>query len=153
MAAAVRVQYGAALSGHRDDELDRATVRRLLGRAVRAALREDGVRTAELSVTLLADAEIADMNRQFLAHAGPTDVISFPLYDDGEDPVGDIYIGYEQALRQAAAHDVAAAEELVRLAVHGVLHVLGHEHPDGDERVASAMWRMQERIVARVMAG
>ena len=123
-----------------------------MARAARAALSAEAVRTAEISITLLDDAEIASMNREFLSHDGPTDVISFPLYEEGEDPVGDIYVGYEQAVRQAQANDVEPREELARLAVHGVLHVLGHDHPAGARRLRSRMWQVQESIIAQVLA-
>jgi probable rRNA maturation factor len=66
--------------------------------------------------------------------------------------VGDIYIGFDEALRQARVNDVAINEELARLAVHGTLHVLGHEHPEGTDRLESAMWQVQEAIVAQVLA-
>jgi probable rRNA maturation factor len=151
MPAAVRVQAGAALAG-REGAAGFAEVRRLLARAVRAALRQQRVASAEMSVTLLDDAEIADMNREFLQHEGPTDVIAFALFTTGEEPVGDLYIGYDQVLRQAAAHEVRPAEELVRVTVHGVLHVLGYDHPEGGDRVDSGMWHVQEAIVQRVFA-
>jgi probable rRNA maturation factor len=129
-----------------------ADSRRLVAKAVRAALRHGSVRDAEISVALLDDAGITDMNDRFLGHAAVTDVISFALYGEGEPPVGDIYIGLEQALRQAAAHAIDPAEELVRLAVHGTLHVLGHDHPAGPDRTGSPMWRVQEEIVAGVVS-
>jgi probable rRNA maturation factor len=165
MPSAVRVQLGAALgeraaasgrpaaaAGSASDAVPDAAVRRVMGRAARAALRHGQVRNAELSITLLDDVEIADMNREFLSHEGVTDVISFALYGADEDPVGDIYIGFDQALRQAGANGVDAAEELARLAVHGTLHVLGHDHPDGADRLRSEMWLLQESIVAQVFA-
>ncbi|HEX6306682.1 MAG TPA: rRNA maturation RNase YbeY [Longimicrobiales bacterium] len=151
MAASVRVQLGAALGERRGAPPD-AGVRRMIGRAARAALRHERTRSAEISITLLDDTEIAALNDEFLSHSGPTDVISFPLFGEGEDPVGDIYIGYDQAVRQASANGVAVSEELARLAVHGVLHVLGYDHPDGRSRLDSDMWRVQEAIVAQVMA-
>lgn len=150
MAAAVRVQVGPALEG-RAAVPDSTAVTAQLTRAARAALRHEGATDAELSITLLDDAEIAAMNHEFLRHEGPTDVISFPLFEAGEPVVGDVYIGYEQAERQAAAHGVPLAEELARLAVHGVLHVLGHDHPDGEARLESEMWHVQEQILRRVL--
>jgi probable rRNA maturation factor len=149
----VQVRIADGLAGRTDAVPDVVTLRRLLARAVRAALRQQQVRDAEISVALLNDAEVLDMNDRFLGHAEVTDVISFPLYDDGEMPVGDIYIGFEQAERQAERAGVDFREELVRLAVHGTLHVLGHEHPVGDDRVESAMWRLQEEIVQGVTSG
>jgi probable rRNA maturation factor len=149
----VQVRIADGLAGRTDAVPDAVTLRRLLARAVRAALRQQQVRDAEISVALLNDAEVLDMNDRFLGHAEVTDVISFALYDDGEMPVGDIYIGFEQAERQAERAGVDSREELVRLAVHGTLHVLGHEHPDGADRVESAMWRLQEEIVRGVTSG
>jgi probable rRNA maturation factor len=78
-------------------------------------------------------------------------VLSFALYEPGEPPVGDVYIGLEQALRQAEEAGIDPREEVARLAVHGSLHVLGHDHPKGVGRTRSAMWIMQEQIVGRVM--
>jgi probable rRNA maturation factor len=106
------------------------------------------VHDAELSVTLLGDRAIAALNAEWLRHDGPTDVIAFPLYEEGEPPVGDVYIGVRQAGRQAAALGVPVSEELARLAIHGTLHVLGFDHPAGPDRVRSPMWREQERILA-----
>lgn len=133
-----------------------ATPTRLTGRngplaqAVRAALHDRSVGDAEISLTLLGDDEIADLNRRYRGHDGPTDVLSFALYEAGETPVGDIYIGYGQALRQAEALGIPAAEELARLAVHGTLHVLGYDHPEGEDREGSEMWAIQEGIMARL---
>jgi probable rRNA maturation factor len=144
------VQVRAAGSPAAADVPD-AAARRLLGRAVRAALRDRGVRDAEVSLALLDDTGITELNARFLSHDEVTDVISFALYEDGEAPVGDIYIGYQQAARQAAAAGVPVTEELTRLAVHGTLHVLGFDHPEGQERLDSEMWQLQERIVAAVL--
>jgi probable rRNA maturation factor len=79
-------------------------------------------------------------------------VLSFALHDEGEPPLGDVYVGVEQARRQAAEAGVAETEELVRLAVHGTLHVLGWDHPEEPEaRFRSPMWLRQEALVAEVM--
>jgi len=120
----------------------------LLVRAVQAAAAAHEVGVGELSLTLLGDEGIAELNQRFIGHEGPTDVLAFALFEAGEVPVGDIYLGYDQALRQAQEHDVPLAQELARLAVHGTLHVLGEDHPAGAERTTSAMWLLQERIVS-----
>jgi probable rRNA maturation factor len=120
-------------------------------RAAMAALAAMDVTEAEISITLLGDDAIADLNQRFLRHTGPTDVLSFPLWEDGEFPVGDVYIGIEQAIRQAETHDVPLREELARLAIHGALHVLGMDHPEDQSRTASEMWIAQERILESVM--
>lgn len=126
---------------------------RLAG-AAEAALRARGVERAELSVALLGDDAIRRMNARHLDHDRVTDVLSFALWQAG-DPVvvGDIYIGAEQAARQAGEAGVEVGEELVRLVVHGALHVAGMDHPEGaEERAASQMYRLQERIVAQLCA-
>jgi probable rRNA maturation factor len=61
-----------------------------------------------------------------------------------------VYVGAEQAARQAAEAGVGVGEELVRLAVHGTLHVLGHEHPEGDGREESPMFALQEALVREI---
>lgn len=118
-----------------------------MDRALRETARREGVARADLSVAYLGDAEIAALHERHLGRAGPTDVLAFALHDDGEDPVGDIYVGHDQALRQAAEAGAEPGEEMVRLAVHGALHVLGHDHPAGPERDECRMFRAQEEIV------
>jgi probable rRNA maturation factor len=121
--------------------------------AVRHVLRAEGVRAAEISVALVTDEEIAGLNEQYLSHEGPTDVISFHLHDRGEPPLGDVYVGVDQAARQAAGFGASVAEEVLRLAVHGTLHVLGYEHPEGDDRAASPMFARQEALLQEFLSG
>jgi probable rRNA maturation factor len=118
-----------------------------LVRAVEAALDAGGGAAGSISVTLLDDAGIARLNREYLDHDGATDVISFALHTPGEEPLGDVFIGYDQALRQAGEHGVAARDELARLAIHGTLHVLGYDHPEGEERFECEMWQLQEQVL------
>ena len=125
----------------------------LLERAVQHTLAAEGLIQAEISVALLADPDIRSLNREHLGHDAVTDVISFALHDPGEPVLGDVYLGGEQARRQAREEGVSEAEELVRLAVHGTLHVLGWDHPEEAEaRVGSPMWQRQERLVAEVLS-
>ena len=120
----------------------------------RRVLRAEGVREALLSVALVPRAQIARLNREHLGHRGATDVISFALRESGADgPVmGDIYISPEVAREHASEHGTGVREEVARLVIHGVLHVLGHDHPQGDARTTSEMWRRQERHLARFRA-
>ena len=121
--------------------------------AVRHVLRAEGVREAEVSVALVGDGEITALNRQWLDHDWPADVISFNLNGPGEPPLGDVYVGVEQAARQAAELGANPAEELLRLAVHGTLHVLGYEHPEGEGRSDSEMFRRQEALLREFLSG
>jgi probable rRNA maturation factor len=148
---AIRVRINFELPRARRAPVGRREARALLKRAIRAALEAHDVREGEVSITLLDDDAIAGINRQYLAHEGPTDVISFTLHGEGEAPLGDLYVGWEQALRQAADFGVSPTEELARLAVHGTLHVLGYDHPEGPERERSSMWIRQEQILREVM--
>jgi len=121
-------------------------------RAVRAVLRAEGLREAEISVALLADGAMAELNGDYLGHEGTTDSISFALHEAGEAPLGDVYVGVEQAARQAAEFGATPAEEVLRVAIHGTLHVLGYDHPAGEDRADSEMFRRQEEILRAVLA-
>lgn len=131
-------------------------VRAPLGRAraaalARAVLRAEGVRDAELSITFVTARAIAALNRKHLGHRGPTDVISFGLPPalPGAPLVGDVYIAPEVARANARRFGAGVREEIARLVVHGTLHVIGHDHPEGEARERSAMWRRQEQLLAR----
>jgi len=124
----------------------------LLESAVREVLASQEANVLEVSVTLLSDDAIRELNRTYLSHDHVTDVLSFPLETPAGELMGDIYLGAEQAGRQAEGAGVTLDEELVRLTVHGTLHVLGFEHPEGDDRSDSEMYRLQEALVTRVMS-
>ena len=118
-----------------------------------AALKAERAKDAMLSITFVGRATISEMNRRFLGHHGVTDVISFGLGRAGKRGavVGDIYICPEIARENARRQGVSAGEEVLRLVIHGTLHVLGRDHPTGAGRTESPMWRRQERILARVV--
>ncbi len=90
------------------------------------------------------------LNRRATGRRGLTDVIAYSLPQPDGRLMGDIYICPTAAKRVALA-GVAFREELVRLAVHGTLHVLGYDHPEGPGRTRSLMWRRQERYVRRLL--
>ena len=128
-----------------------------LAAVARLVLRAQNVRAALVSVTLLSAAQIAKLNARHLNRRGRTDVIAFAFTDGraGAVPliVGDVYIAPAVARANARRLGVPLREEVVRLVVHGVLHVLGHDHPDGEARERSAMWRRQERLVRSALGG
>jgi probable rRNA maturation factor len=122
-----------------------------LADAARAVLRAEGVRNALVSVTLLSRSAMARLNRRHLGHAGATDVISFGFAPaPGGVVVGDVYVCPEVARANAKAAGCGVREELLRLVVHGTLHVLGWDHPGNADRTASPMWVRQERLLAAV---
>jgi probable rRNA maturation factor len=115
----------------------------------RSVLRSERVRDAMLSITFVTNRSIRAMNRQHLKRDGLTDVIAFGFRQGGRETgiVGDVYIAPEVARASARANRVSVRQELTRLIVHGILHVLGHDHPETDRRERSAMWKRQERLV------
>ena len=137
-------------------------------RAVLYVLQDAGVAHAEVSVTFLADDDIQSLNKSYLGHDWPTDVLTFTLDNapvtgetatDGAstpvpDPVliGDLYIGAERAREQANERGIPPHEEGVRLAVHGALHLTGKDHPEGPDREESSFFDEQEAWVSRVLA-
>jgi probable rRNA maturation factor len=129
--------------------LARARVREI----ARRVLAAEGVPEAMVSITFLGTRAMAALNRKHLGHRGATDVISFCFSASARSGpvIGDIYIAPDVARANARRHDAGIREELARLVVHGVLHVLGYDHADDDSRVASPMWRRQERLVAHVV--
>jgi probable rRNA maturation factor len=118
-----------------------------------AALKAERAKDAMLSITFVGRATMSQLNHRYLGHHGPTDVISFGLGRVGRlgAVVGDVYICAEIARENAKAQGISAGEELLRLVIHGTLHVLGHDHPLGAGRTTSPMWLRQERILARVL--
>ena len=122
--------------------LSRALVRRVV-EAVLDAERRKGL----VSVTFLGRDSMRRLNAAHKGHHRPTDVLTFALGGPPGQVIGDIYICPWVARREARARGIALREELIRLVVHGTLHAVGREHPDGPDRTRSAMWRRQERYV------
>jgi probable rRNA maturation factor len=100
---------------------------------------------AELSIVLTDDAGIRDLNVRFRKIDRATDVLSFPLGDDVM--LGDVVISVDTALRQATEFRVSTGEELCRLLVHGILHLLGFDHTTGGWQ-ARRMKAREEEIMA-----
>lgn len=120
-----------------------------VGEIARSVLRAERIRNAMLSVTFVTNRAIRAMNRVHLGRDGVTDVITFGFRPAGDKApiIGDVYIAPDVARASARANGVAMREEVARLVVHGSLHALGYDHPDGEGRMRSAMWRKQERLV------
>ncbi len=82
---------------------------------------------------------------------GPPTFIAFALHSEGDPVLGDVYLGFDQARRQASELGVPVEEELLRLAIHGTLHLLGYRHPEGSDRFESEMFRRQEKLLRRLL--
>jgi probable rRNA maturation factor len=139
----------AAKSGGADARRLRRAAQRLLG-----ALAQGD---ASISLSLVTDAEIRELNRIYRGKDAATDVLSFSLIEgdpgfsssDGvERLLGDVVVSVERAAEQAAAYDASLDSEIERLLIHGTLHLLGHDHERPDER---ARMESEERRLAAVL--
>lgn len=145
------VRLSGPPEGVRGSRVDRA----LLRARAREALRAIGQGSAELSLSLVDDREMRALNERYRGRDRATDVLSFSLLE-GEGAafrgrlLGDVVIGVETAARQAAARHRGLDEEVARLLVHGLLHLVGHDHERDDE---ARRMRAEERRVWRRLRG
>ncbi|MFK7894303.1 MAG: rRNA maturation RNase YbeY [Myxococcota bacterium] len=115
-----------------------------LRRRARAILKAIGESRSELSIALVDDVEIKALNGEWRNKPRPTDVLSFSLVEgDHADwrggMLGDVVISVETAAEQAKERHRSLDETVARLLVHGVLHLIGHDHEEDDEaRVMAA---------------
>ena len=119
---------------------------------IREILSSHKVRVCEISLTFVGKHKIKSLNREYLGRSGVTDVICFNLSEqdriDSEGPLlGDIYICLTRAREQAEDLGLPLEEELIRLAAHGVLHLLGYDHEN--EKDARRMFKLQEEAVGK----
>jgi probable rRNA maturation factor len=103
----------------------------------------------EATIVLTTDDEIHMLNKQFLNHDRPTDVLAFPADETDPDTdqtyLGDVIISYESAHTQAKKNNHTVKEELQLLVVHGMLHLLGFNHSEEQEK--ATMWDLQAKIL------
>jgi probable rRNA maturation factor len=125
-----------------------------LRQAALATLRQQSVTGAvELSIVVTSDEALRRLNRDYRGVDAPTDVLSFGNADDAsfviapEIPryLGDVLISFPRAEAQAAQAGNPLGDELRLLVVHGVLHLLGHDHAEPDEK--TVMWAAQKEIL------
>jgi probable rRNA maturation factor len=128
----------------------------LIKRAVSAALAHQSVSLdSELTIVLTDDARLRELNRDYLGVDAPTDVLSFPASETdpetGARYIGDILISIPRARAQADAAGHPPETEMQLLVVHGVLHLLGHDHAGIEEK--AHMWKAQAGILERIGLG
>jgi probable rRNA maturation factor len=100
-------------------------------------LAGEGLTDTELSLSFVHAAEMAELHERFMHEAWPTDVLSFPLNEDGL--LGDVVVCTDQASK----NNPDLESELRLLVAHGILHLLGHDHEENEDR--ARMWALQER--------
>lgn len=122
---------------------DKAVNIELLRRAVQATVQTADGDLQTLSLVLVDDARISELNQQFLGRAEPTDVMAFAAEEE-EESAGEVIISVETAARQAQQQGHSLPRELCILAIHGLLHLLGYD--DASQRGQAEMNRLQIQI-------
>lgn len=123
--------------------------------AIEALCHQAAPDSADLTIVLTDDTQLHALNKEYLGVDAPTDVLSFP--SDQIDPetgsryLGDILISVERAAAQASAAGHVVEAEVQLLVVHGVLHLLGHDHGQVEEK--ARMWQAQAEILAKLGLG
>jgi probable rRNA maturation factor len=121
----------------------------LVERAAAATLSQQSAAEADLTLVLTGDGRLQALNREFLGQDRPTDVLSFPSGEidpeTGRRYLGDVLISVPRAAEQAAARGHSLEAELQLLTVHGVLHLLGHDHASRGKK--ARMWHAQSEVL------
>ncbi|MCH7721398.1 MAG: rRNA maturation RNase YbeY [Planctomycetes bacterium] len=136
-----------AVVDHAAAPIDAAPVRQ----AVEQTLQRHSCPSARISVAVVGDARIAELNQQFLSHEGPTDVLTFNLTEAANGLDAEIIISAETAHRQAQQRGHQMMDELLLYAVHGTLHLLGMD--DHSEDDAERMHRLENEILSDLGRG
>jgi len=113
------------------------------------ALNALGYPDAQLSVLIVSDVQIAELNQTYLNHEGPTNVISFPMQegpfaDITPDLLGDVVISADTAHREAGEAGMETMERFNELLIHGILHLLGYDHVNSEEEAAVMQQKSDE---------
>ena len=107
---------------------------------------------ADMTIVLTDDAQLHELNREFLGVDSPTDVLSFPASESdpetGTPYLGDILISIPRAAQQAQAAGHSVEAEVQLLVVHGTLHLMGYDHAEAEEK--DLMWSAQAEVLARL---
>lgn len=145
----IYIQIDEQLDLGEDPGLFSEVLERAAGTTLELAAAEPAV---ELTIVLTDDEQIRQLNNQFLGLDTPTDVLSFPAGeldpDSDELYLGDVVISVARAQAQAAAGGHPFLEEMQLLVVHGVLHLLGHDHGEQDEK--QRMWALQTKALTEL---
>lgn len=128
---------------------DRDITKKFVKEATDKILKELGLDKVEVSIALVGDERIRELNKYWRKKDKPTDVLSFPI--DEKPPgyryriLGDVVISIPYAKRQAEEIGFTPKEEILRLLIHGILHLLGYDH-EKDEKEAEIMFNLQDKI-------
>ncbi len=112
-----------------------------MARVAQSILRRESAQKWAIDIIYCRDRDILPLNREFKGHRRSTDVLSFDLRDK-DSYLGEIYVNLQMARRQARENRVPYNEEVKRLTIHGILHLLGYRDDTLNNR--AAMWARQE---------
>lgn len=120
----------------------------------RAVLNALDCPEGELSILLVDDPAIAELNHQYLHRSGPTNVIAFPMLtgeyaDISPDLLGDVVISLDTAAKEAANADISLEQRFRELLVHGILHLFGYDH-ETDQAEARRMEKKSTELLAKI---
>ncbi|HEV8537293.1 MAG TPA: rRNA maturation RNase YbeY [Bacteroidota bacterium] len=129
-------------NAHPKQRIDSSTIVNI----ARRVFKSEGARSAECNVIFVDDKRMTDLNGRYLDHWHATDVLSFPLREEGETLIeGEVYVNVDQARRQALENGATFRSEFARLTIHGVLHLLGYL--DRTSREKSGMSHLEDRYL------
>ena len=120
----------------------------------RRILNALGYPDAQLSILIVNDTQMAEFNLAYLNHAGPTNVISFPMQEGpfsgiSPDLLGDVVISADTAHREAVEAGMQMAERFNQLLIHGILHLTGYDHVHSEEE-AAVMEQKSNELMQRI---
>ncbi|MBK9246753.1 MAG: rRNA maturation RNase YbeY [Ignavibacteria bacterium] len=107
--------------------------KKLITSIVSTVCSEEKITVADIRIILVTDEEIHRINKQYLQHDYPTDVITFQI--EAKPLEGEIYISADTALLQAKEYNVTISNEILRLSVHGILHLAGYDDDTSEKRL------------------
>jgi probable rRNA maturation factor len=123
-----------------------------LARAAQTTLQQQEAPDADMTLVLTGDNQIQVLDRDYLGKDAPTDVISFPASETdpetGRRYLGDIIISVQRAEAQSTAAGHSLETELSLLVIHGILHLLGHDHADAEGK--KLMWTAQADVLTKL---
>ena len=120
----------------------------LLKRTIEAVFQDQQANPqSEITVKITGDKQLKELNKRFLGEDRATDVLSFPS-GSKDGYLGDLAISVPRARAQAKVGKHSLQQELQLLAVHGTLHLLGHDHSSAKDK--AAMWNAQQRILSKL---
>jgi probable rRNA maturation factor len=128
----------------------------ILEKAAMAALsHQQADPESDLSIVIEDDQQLKSLNREYRGIDAPTDVLSFASEEEADPETGHIYLGdiiisFPRAMEQSQAAGHSVTDELQLLTVHGVLHLLGHDHAEPEEK--EVMWTAQKEILENLGA-